>query len=139
MSTRCVVTVFEDDESYAIYRHSDGYPDGEHGVIAMLERVLPFAWPLPRFEAADFAAAIVVAWKGGGGDIYLTPRADNHGDLAYRYEIRRSEHDSHLLVTVLTVDSADVWKVASTHFLPEAGPLGKLALTHKPKRARKAA
>ena len=43
------------------------------------------AWALPRFEAADFAAAYVRANKAGGGDIYFSKGPNRHGDLDYRY------------------------------------------------------
>lgn len=95
MSTRCTVSVFEsaaeakitppnriaNGEVCHLYRHSDGYPQGEYGVPETLKAALPYAWPLPRFEADDFAAAIIAAWKKpavkddgwsiGGGHIRL--------------------------------------------------------------------
>ena len=47
MSTRCQIQFSEDDYSYKqervlIYKHHDGYPDGEHGVINLLTRF--FKW-----------------------------------------------------------------------------------------------
>ncbi len=90
MSTRCVITVIDEHNSFSIYRHGDGYPDGDAGVIRTLEEGFKFAWELPRFEADDFAAALIRAWKiEGGGDIYFTKGHEHHGDLAYRYEIRQ--------------------------------------------------
>ena len=39
MSTRCTLHFTDDDGTQAIcYRHSDGYPDSEAGVLADLER-----------------------------------------------------------------------------------------------------
>jgi hypothetical protein len=43
-----------------VYRHHDGYPSGAAKAI---EAALPHAWPLPRFEPDDFAAAFVRANK----------------------------------------------------------------------------
>lgn len=101
MSTRATITVRDTEhatEAYSVYRHCDGYPDTEHGVIATLRQALPYAWPLPGFEAMDFSAAIVAAWKQParkiadnysvqGGGIYLTTGRDAHGDTEYHYEI----------------------------------------------------
>ena len=41
MSTRCQIIVKGSD--VVVYRHSDGYPDGKHGVVAALKKiVMPF-------------------------------------------------------------------------------------------------
>ena len=102
MSTRSTLTVRDrkdGNEAYSIYRHSDGYPDTVAGVFATLPQALAYAWPLPRYEPSDFAAAIVAAWKqparaypgstyiSQGGNIYLTEGREAHGDTAYHYEI----------------------------------------------------
>jgi hypothetical protein len=72
MGTRSNIIVADEHSRIQLYRHWDGYPDGEAGVLTSLEQALPYAWPLPRFEAADFAAAIIRAWKEeGGGNIYI--------------------------------------------------------------------
>ena len=41
-----------------VYKHSDGYP---YGAVCWITKALEHAWPLPRFEADEFAAAFVVA------------------------------------------------------------------------------
>lgn len=102
MSTRAVITVRDEYDSFSVYRHCDGYPEGKHGVIFALSEVLSFAWELPRFEAADFAAAIIRAWKReDGGDIYMSKGADYHGDLDYVYEVT---FDGELRVKVSSPD-----------------------------------
>ena len=110
MSTRCTVTVRDEYSAFTIYRHSDGYPLTKHGVIETLGEALPYAWELPRFEAADFAAAIVAAWKkpGGyiqGGYIYLTTNRDDHGDTDYHYEV--TAKDGRVRVTTYASRWAD--------------------------------
>lgn len=87
MSTRCTISVKGGYDTFYIYRHSDGYPEGIHGVPATLAKVLPYAWPLPRFEGDDFAAAIVAAWKAGGGNIRFSSGHDAHSDTEYQYFI----------------------------------------------------
>ncbi|MCI0558945.1 MAG: hypothetical protein MN733_10650 [Nitrososphaera sp.] len=93
MSTRCNIIVEDRYDRVQLYRHWDGYPDRKSGILATLEPALPFAWPLPRFEASDFAAAIVRAWKeSGGGNIYIdgSPKGWElvHKDTEWVYLIR---------------------------------------------------
>jgi hypothetical protein len=62
MSTRAMYTFRNADgsEEYHVYKHSDGYPTGAaEALVAALEH----AWPLPRYEADEFAAAFVAANK----------------------------------------------------------------------------
>ena len=53
MSTRANIIVRDkfNPEGIQLYRHSDGYPDSEHGVIHQLKMAMPFTWELPRMEA----------------------------------------------------------------------------------------
>jgi len=96
MSTRCNIVVKDKYDSIQLYRHCDGYPDSEHGVIADLKKALEFAWPVPRMEAKDFSAAIVAAWKdSGGGSVYIDGTfvdggSTLHGDIKYLYIIEPS-------------------------------------------------
>jgi hypothetical protein len=84
MSTRAVYTFRDQDSQHAVYKHYDGYPTEALGFI---ENALARAWPLPRFEADEFAAAFVAANKTSSGNVYLTTGPERHGDLAYRYEV----------------------------------------------------
>lgn len=88
MSTRALYTFKDADSSFNVYKHHDGYPEG--AVIA-INNALPHAWPLPRFEADEFAAAFVAGNKGSGGDVRLLPsgswRKVAPCDIEYRYEI----------------------------------------------------
>lgn len=100
MSTRCNIRIKDKYETIQLYRHSDGYPDGPSGVIAGLKEAYIYSWQLPRFEACDFAAAIVRAWKKeGGGGIYIDATPVTHGDIAYLYEITQDVNDG-LFITV---------------------------------------
>ena len=85
MSTRAVVTIKDENDTFHIYTHSDGYPEYQ---VKRIADAVPFAWPFPRFQAMDFAAAFVRGSKEkGGGNIYFTTDWKAHGDLEYRYEI----------------------------------------------------
>ncbi len=85
MATRSTITVIDQDDAFHIYRHWDGYPSA---VVPDLKKSLPYAWPLPRFEAGDIAAAIVCGMKSKrGGNIYLTQDAANHWDREFHYDV----------------------------------------------------
>jgi hypothetical protein len=84
MSTRAVVTVTGDGETFHIYKHWDGYPSN---IADCLDATVATAWTLPRFEASDFAAAFIAANKTSGGDVYISRGPRHHGDLDYRYEV----------------------------------------------------
>ena len=64
MSTRACYRFIDpaltDPEVVTVYKHSDGYPDG---AVCWITKALEHAWPLPRFEADEFAAAFVAANK----------------------------------------------------------------------------
>jgi hypothetical protein len=93
MSTKCNIIIRDNRLAIQLYRHSDGYPGGKYGVVNDLRKVARFAWPLPRFEADDYAAAIVRAMKKpGGGSVYIDGEAGGgmsniHGDCQYVYLI----------------------------------------------------
>ncbi|MFA5234756.1 MAG: hypothetical protein WC390_10185 [Sulfurimonas sp.] len=106
MSTSCNIVVADEDNAICLYKQSDGYPDGESGIIAGIKSAMKYAWPLPRFEAGDFAAALVRGMKEpGGGGIYIED-IDILDDIYppcisdYTYNIRRSTNGDSLLIIV---------------------------------------
>lgn len=98
MSTRSTISVIDDRDTFHIYRHHDGYPDGEHGVVHDIQRATDFAWETSGFQAADFSAAVVRAMKNGGGSVYLTADADLHGDRDFHYDIRHADREIQLAI-----------------------------------------
>jgi len=66
MSTRAMYT-FTGSGTFHVYKHHDGYPSG---AVQWIRAALDHAWPLPRFEADDFAAAFVAANKFSKADEY---------------------------------------------------------------------
>jgi len=95
MGTRAVYTFIGEDGRHSVYKHWDGYPTWTWRFIA---NALELAWPLPRFEADEFAAAFVAANKKQPGDVRLTYGPDAHGDLAYRYEVRCPHGQLHIRI-----------------------------------------
>lgn len=85
MSTRCTISVIDSEDGFTIYRHSDGDPQA---VLPDLYKALDHAWPFPRFEADEFAAAIVAAMKRGPGGIRLVPGGHGEvGDSQFQYTV----------------------------------------------------
>jgi hypothetical protein len=94
MGTRALVS-FVDPVNKAqtvnIYVHFDGYPTN---VLLMIEKATALAWPLPRYEAAEFSAAFVAANKNWAGNIRIdsvksaTQVRKNFVDLSYHYVVQ---------------------------------------------------
>lgn len=68
MSTRACYIFRDSEKDIAVYKHSDGDPEGAYQAIF---KSLALAWPLPRFEADEFAAAFVAANKTTRGEVRL--------------------------------------------------------------------
>lgn len=102
MSTRCAISCVDSTSIFSLYRHCDGYPDSEHGVLASIAAAFPISWPRGRFEANEFAASLIAAWKDAPGNIRLSPGAGAHGDIEFYYEIRG--HKSGVAVTWWSYD-----------------------------------
>ena len=103
MSTNALIHIVEEsntidvpETTYTIYKHWDGYPSG---VQSMIEDALKIAWPLPRFEADEFAASFVAANKTGSGDVRLV-NPDDKIWFDFVYVIRHMEGSDKLNVTV---------------------------------------
>jgi hypothetical protein len=75
-----------------IYKHSDGYPEG---AVCWITRALEFAWPLPRFEADEFAAAFVAANKHSAEQRHseYLKRADAEANPEIKAHLERSAED----------------------------------------------
>lgn len=84
MSTRSVITFYDHASGprnlFHIYKHSDGYPYGKHGIVQAIKNAEDYAWPLPRFEAGEYAAAFVAANKEGLPDATKRQR-DSHKNM----------------------------------------------------------
>jgi hypothetical protein len=93
MSTRGLYTFKGESQrdSWNVYKHYDNYPTGAAEAITL---ALNYAWPLPRYEADEFATAFIAANKAGAGNVRLMPQGKplavaqaNCTDIKYRYEI----------------------------------------------------
>jgi hypothetical protein len=99
MSTRGIYTFEDATDMVHVYKHWDNYPTG---AAEFIEKALALAWPLPRFEPTEFAAAFVAANKTGEGGIRLLPcDAKPHNfaaDAAFHYVIKQTEKNKVLMV-----------------------------------------
>lgn len=125
MSTRATYEFRDEWGSHTVYRHHDGY---QRGGVQWIANAVPFAWPLPRFEADDFAAAFVAGNKDGGGSVRLTSGRDAHGDTEYHYVIALKDRRLHVEIhgRGWTDAGRGDWK------LLEEGSLHELLKKHAP-------
>lgn len=89
MATRCVIEFTEAGtevgSGFLVYQHWDGDPDTVENNV---RGSLPLAWPLPRYEPDEFAAAFVAANKCGTGNIrLLRGTQDIPGDIERYYRV----------------------------------------------------
>lgn len=95
MSTRAVYTFKDDRDEHHVFKQYDGYPKG---AMIFISKAIHKAWPLPRFEADEFAAAFIAANKEEEGDLRLTKGPESHGDLEYRYEVEMKNGSLHVKI-----------------------------------------
>jgi hypothetical protein len=98
MSTRCQIGFYEskpeklDQWEALIYRHSDGYPDSEHGVLAT---VLPILHDFDKnrgLDDAEYAAAWLVA-RLKTDYLNIGISKEFHGDIEFYYVVYPSQVD----------------------------------------------
>jgi hypothetical protein len=111
MSTRGIYTFEDATDMVHVYKHWDNYPTG---AAEFIEKALALAWPLPRFEPTEFAAAFVAANKTQAGNIRLLPYGvkprDFAPDAAFHYVIKQTEKNKVLMVHAYKV----VWWTTPT-------------------------
>ena len=85
MSTQAIYTFVDpaSGDEVSVFKHWEADPQG---AAPFLQRATELAWPLPRFEADEFAAAFVAANKTREGDCRLMadPSQDWYVDYKYR-------------------------------------------------------
>ena len=109
MSTRCQIQI--EGEPIKIYKHCDGYPNGEHGVLATLQPFVDFflakrGWDseyllaqivreFARADAADMVERLESEEgdRYGFADMYRTTGwglgLEYHGDIEYLYTVKK--------------------------------------------------
>ena len=126
MSTRCHIAFYEnraqdfDSPTTLLYRHSDGYPDGPHGVLATLLPMLRTFQERRGLDDIEYAAAWVlwsqinahVEWVKGfaaemGTDNTSTPM-DGIDCLGYGICSGHGFHGDHEYIYAVYPDGLDV-------------------------------
>ena len=126
MSARAVYTFIEKGARFNVYKHHDGYPSG---ALDATKAALAFAWPLPRYEACDMAAAFVAGNKlKGGGGVYLmpggAPKTVAPDDIEYRYIIEQNGFGSRELHA--TVFKTNYWEAKRIEWRIFTGTLSEM-------------
>ncbi len=130
MSTRATLTIEDDHDTFHIYRHHDGYPNTPDGVINHINKAQSLAWELPRFEAADFAAAVLAVMKSRPGSVYMTKNADQHSDRAFHYVLSHTRNQ--IWVQVLAKMYESDWRARPLERRVFSGPLAKAVAKYCP-------
>lgn len=84
MSTRAIIHIYDELDGFNIYVQRDGFPQK---VKALVEEAKAFAWSLPRFEAWDFATALIKVLKQEPWNIYLINTTESLGTVDYYYQL----------------------------------------------------
>ena len=129
MSTRAVYTFKDREDTFNVYKHHDGYPEG---ALSFIKKATLYAWELPRFEPDEFGASFIAANKDGEGSVRLTSDFKRHGDLAYRYEITLK--DENLFVKIYgakdwSLGGVQKYKLEDSGFLDDLIKSYKIATT----------
>ena len=90
MSTGATVTVYDEHDSFHLYIYCDGWPEM---VIPEIESATKFSWEFPRFEAWDFATALIKVMKIWAWKIYLINDVESISGRCYHYEVSKKDWD----------------------------------------------
>jgi hypothetical protein len=106
MGTRAIYTFKGFGESYHVFVHYDGYPEG---AADYFRRTLEEGkvWTLPRYEPDEFAAGFVASIKDKGGNVRLASSRTGAVDVEYGYTVEPDKAIPSLLR--LTVTACDFW------------------------------
>src|SRR6185503_19184671 len=96
MGTRCIMTFADNDSEFYVYKHWEGDPET---INELIEAAKSKAWPLPRFEADEFAAAFVAVAKTGEGDVRIAQDPAKFGDMGASYLYKVTCKNGKLSVT----------------------------------------
>lgn len=116
MSTRCQIGFYEAGETNLnlwealIYRHSDGYPESPHGVIATMLPILKDFDKNRGIDDLEYASAwLVTSWKTDYTNIGISKRI--HSDIEYFYAVFS---DGIIKVYETTSDDWAYWNLIET-------------------------
>uniref|UniRef100_A0A6M3LLJ1 Uncharacterized protein n=1 Tax=viral metagenome TaxID=1070528 RepID=A0A6M3LLJ1_9ZZZZ len=115
MSTRCQIGFYETGETNLekwealLYRHSDGYPKSEHGVVATIKPILDDFQANRGLDDLEYASAWLVA-KLKTDYLNIGISKDFHGDIEFFYAV----YPDKMVVYVVSGDDWHAWKELET-------------------------
>ena len=136
MGTRAIYQFQDDDgDECFVYKHYDNYPQL---AVHFIEEAKSMAWPFPRYEADEFAAAFVAANKNrAGGEVRLVSHhlrgedeiLKEHHWCDYHYEIHFDKDDQDLWVEIWQANYnkdgsttwESIWEGTHTDMMEEYG------------------
>jgi len=98
MSTRAIISVFDEIDGFNIYLHWDAIPEL---VLPSIEKATEYAWKLPRFQAWDFATALIKVLKKRAWWVYLISSTEKIFEADYFYKVSKKNGDLKIEVTDL--------------------------------------
>lgn len=122
MGTRALL-VFDGQDRQSVYKHWDGYPSE---TLPEILNAAVYAWPLPRFEGSDYAAAFIAANKPrGGGSVRVDRRdactADDWEDYCYIISADEKSVDPTQLIVEIRDPLTTIYKGRIADYIsPEA-------------------
>lgn len=101
MGSRSIIAFREADAADTsndvyVYQHWTSSPED---IGKQLEGALAYAWPLPRYEHDDMAAAFVRHVKTEVGGVRIVPRWDRYLGCDFLYLVTHNSGDDYLTVT----------------------------------------
>ncbi len=96
MSTRAIISIFDKLDGFNIYIHWGGWPEL---IIASIEKATEFAWKLPRFQAGEFATALIRVLKIRAWWVYLISATEKIFEVDYLYQIYEENWDLKIKTT----------------------------------------
>jgi hypothetical protein len=121
MATRGIYTFKDDSSEHHVYVHYDNYPNG---AAEYFRDTLPLAWPLPRFEADEFAMAFVAAVKKGPGQVRASKTRYDTINVEWGYTVYMKGN-----TLMVRVDETDYWdKIEEVLFFE--GPMSEFLKQH---------
>jgi hypothetical protein len=113
MSTRAIYTFKGFGDTYHVFKHHDGYPEGAADAI---KNALLYAWEMPRYEPDEFAAAFIAGNKPFRGGVRVAKSRTQYSDVEFGYTIYPLEHKKqhdypqmHVGQLLIDVVSTDYW------------------------------
>jgi hypothetical protein len=97
MSTRSNIKLIDNCGSILLYKHHDGYPDTEHGIIEFLT---PFIQK--SMKSAEWLAEMLIK------DTECKASSALHGDIEYYYEVMVETNKIHVYKTAWDSDDKEL-------------------------------